>query len=77
MSRPGRRHWSTLGSPDPIGMVYLTMFDRMCQELHIEGFEQQKESTELRRWVEVNKRHYYVPEKLLKAWGISLYIDVD
>lgn len=33
------------------------------------------ESPELRRWCEVNRNKCYIPEWLLKAWGISVNSD--
>jgi len=34
------------------------------------------ESHELRRWCQDNRNQYYIPEWLLKTWGISVNSDV-
>jgi hypothetical protein len=34
------------------------------------------ESSELRRWCQVNRNKYYIPEWLLKEWGITVIADM-
>jgi hypothetical protein len=46
-------------------------FDRMVARLRLTP-DEYVSSSELRDWAEKNKDVRYVPERLLKAWGIPL-----
>jgi len=45
-------------------------FERIAARLKLSP-DQYLSSTKLRAWVERNWRQKFVPEKLLKAWGLS------
>lgn len=59
-------------SPELIGTIHWTAFELKCVELNLVAFEEQSTSPKLRRWVEDNMRTYYVPEGLLKYWGLQV-----
>lgn len=48
-----------------------TEFDERVRELQLTGDDLVR-SAELRRWCENNKDRCYIPEWLLKAWGLSV-----
>jgi hypothetical protein len=51
-----------------------TAFEKQVQRL---GLNEQTCATseELERWCELNKNHCYIPESLLKQWG--MFVDAD
>jgi hypothetical protein len=69
-------HWGMHCPPEPIGLPHPTAFDKKCELLKLETFDQQRESSELRVWVQKNMKLYYVPETLLKVWDLHVFVDV-
>lgn len=51
-----------------------TAFEMLVSELSL-TVPTYSESPELRRWCQVNRNKCYIPEWLLKAWGISVNSD--
>src|SRR5579864_273852 len=67
--KPGNPNW---GRPIFHHAPYVaTAFEQQVQEL---GLTEQTcvASEELRQWCKLNKDRCYIPEWLLKAWGISV-----
>jgi hypothetical protein len=50
-------------------------FERFALELGLTA-PTYVESGELRRWCQDNRNKYYIPEWLLKTWGIAVSSDV-
>jgi len=69
-------YWGKYDIPQGSRVFLLTEFELKCQQLNLDTFQKQFESNELRNWVISHMTQYYVPEKLLKAWDLSVYIDV-
>jgi hypothetical protein len=72
--RRGNPDWGS-GMPVPIQPT-LSEFERVVVRLGLEPHEYVA-SQELREWAEINKDARYVPERLLKAWGVSLRGSID
>ncbi len=72
--RHGNPRWSEniLRSSQPT----VSEFERLVARLRLEPHEY-VESAKLREWAEANKDVRFVPERLLKAWGIPLRRDVE
>jgi hypothetical protein len=51
-------------------------FERVVARLRLKP-DEYVASSELREWAEANKDTRYVPERLLKAWGVSLRGSID
>src|SRR6185437_13286834 len=51
-------------------------FERVTARLRLKP-DEYVASSELREWAEANKDTRYVPERLLKAWGVSLRGSID
>jgi len=62
----GNPNW---GRPTPPCRPVATEFEVMARHLHLTP-DKYVSSTQLRRWCERNKNHYYIPEWLLEKWGI-------
>ena len=53
-----------------------TEFEKRMRELHLSP-DNCAASKELRRWCEDNKNRCYIPEWLLKTWGIPIDLDLS
>jgi hypothetical protein len=73
-----RRHegsnWGS-GSPVLVPPAMPTAFETRATELSLTA-DTYFESLELRRWCQDNRNKSYIPEWLLKAWGISVNSDM-
>jgi hypothetical protein len=69
MSRRGNPNW---GKPVASGLVVpaLSSFEETVKALKLKP-EQYVHSERLREWAQRNKNSKFVPESLLKAWGIE------
>ena len=68
MSRRGNPNW---GKPDVSVHVLPTAFEKQVEELGLSPDEYQG-SPQLRNWCLRNANTHYVPEALLKLWGIDV-----
>lgn len=68
--RKSNTNWAA-GRPSPKQPQKPTEFDQLVHELKLGG-EALVHSEELRRWCNENRHRCYVPEWLLKAWGMSV-----
>ena len=66
----GNPNW---GRPIPPTLALATEFELRVRELQLTG-EMYAYSRELRIWCEQNRNRYYVPEWLLKEWGITVEV---
>ena len=66
--------WSS-GLPALVPPALPTAFEIRASELSLTA-ETYFESLELRRWCHDNRNKSYIPEWLLKAWGISVSSDL-
>ncbi len=66
--KPGNPNW---GKPLKPVLAVPTAFEEQVQEL---GLTEQTcvASEELRQWCKRNKDRCYIPERLLKQWGITV-----
>jgi hypothetical protein len=67
MSRAGNPNW---GKPDQAVEVSITEFEKQVIVLNLAP-DQYLGSAELRAWSAAHKNTRYVPEPLLKAWGLG------
>jgi hypothetical protein len=68
MSRRGNPNWGKPYVPAP---CLLTEFEQRVEELGLRPHQYQS-SPELRKWCRRNANIHYVPEHLLKLWGITV-----
>jgi len=61
--------WAS-GAPVRTAVVRPCQFEIQVRRLHLSQ-PSYESSTELRAWCVRNKNHFYIPEWLLKRWGIS------
>ena len=66
--RRGNPNW---GRPIPFAPTIATEFEITVKRLRLVP-EMYTSSHELRRWCECNRNRVYVPEWLLKEWGITV-----
>jgi len=66
--------WSS-GRPAAVPPAMPSAFETRANELGLTA-PTYVESHELRRWCQDNRNQYYIPEWLLKTWGISVNSDV-
>ena len=68
--KPGNPNWSSR-RPTQVPASAPTAFELQAQQLGLteEGYES---SHHLRRWCEHNRDRCYVPEWLLKKWGMAV-----
>src|ERR1039457_6076813 len=66
--QPSNQLWSS-GRPAQIRARGPTGFDEEVRRL---GLDEQTSSRELKKWCELNKNRCYIPESLLKHWGMSV-----
>ena len=72
MSKAGNPNW---GKPDVSAVPVLTSFEMKVNELQLAP-DEYLGSEELRKWSAAHKSTRYVPEPLLKAWGLcSEFLD--
>jgi len=64
----GNPNW---GKPFPALPVMLTQFELQVERLGLSK-AQYVASTQLKRWCELNRNRCFVPEWLLKEWGIEV-----
>lgn len=64
----GNPNW---GSPIPPTPALLTEFEKQVREMGLVKHEYAA-STDLKRWCERNRNRLYVPEWLLKEWGMAV-----
>jgi len=70
LSPPARKRGNpNWGKPSPSLPALLTEFEKEARRLRLTK-EMYVHSTELRQWCERNRNWTYVPEWLLKKWGI-------
>jgi len=67
MSKAGNPNW---GKPDQNAVPVLTSFEMKVNELNLAP-DEYLGSVELRTWSVTHKNTRYVPEALLKAWGVG------
>ena len=67
MPRAGNPNW---GKPEQPATPTLTEFEMKVAELSLTP-DQYFRSGELRAWAAAHKNTRYVPEPLLKAWGLA------
>ena len=72
--RRGNPDWGS-GMPTPM-RPSVSEFERVVEHLRLKP-DEYTGSDELRDWVERNKDARFVPERLLKAWGLSLRGSID
>jgi hypothetical protein len=67
--RRGNPNW---GKPDTAGPVDVspTSFEQIVEQFGLTP-EQYVKSVRLREWARTNKNSKYIPESLLKAWGLE------
>jgi hypothetical protein len=68
--RRGNPNW---GKPEMMGRVEptATEFQRVASEFNLQP-DEYISSTQLREWASRNKNSKFIPETLLKAWGIEV-----
>jgi hypothetical protein len=69
--RRGNPNW---GKPEPLGPAVtptVTGFAQIVREFNLQP-DQYMTSTRLREWARQNKNSKFVPEPLLKAWGVEV-----
>ena len=69
----GNPNW---GRPIPPAPVFATEFELRVRQLHLTP-EMYVSSPELRAWCWQNRNRVYVPEWLLKSWGITVELDFN
>jgi len=68
MRKRGNPNW---GLPIPVPAAFATEFELRARSLHLAP-EAYASSRELRIWCERNGNRVYVPEWLLREWGIAV-----
>lgn len=68
MGSHGNPHW---GKPGVLVPILPTAFEQQAENLGLRPEEYQA-SPQLRNWCLMNAARHYVPEYLLKAWGIDV-----
>lgn len=71
MRRRGNPNW---GRPIPVAAALATEFELQARRLHLTP-DMYAASRGLRLWCERNKNRVYVPEWLLKEWGMPVDSD--
>jgi hypothetical protein len=64
----GNPNW---GRPIPVPAAVATEFENRARQLHLTP-ESYATSRELRLWCELNRNRVWVPEWLLREWGIRV-----
>jgi hypothetical protein len=68
MRKRGNPNW---GRPIPVGAALATEFELRAKQLRLTP-QMYASSRELRLWCERNRNRVYVPEWLLREWGIAV-----
>jgi hypothetical protein len=71
--RHGTSGWAS-GRPPAVPLDIPSAFETRASELGLTA-PTYVESHELRRWCEANRNKCYIPEWLLRTWGISVNSD--
>jgi hypothetical protein len=73
--RRGNPNW---GKPAQSGVLTPTMteFEQAVRKFNLEP-DEYVNSVRLREWVERNRHSKYIPESLLKAWGLDVQITLE
>jgi hypothetical protein len=71
VARTRRRSNPNWGRPIPPAPALATEFEKRARQLHLSP-EKYAASRELRLWCEENRNRVYVPEWLLREWGIAV-----
>ncbi|HZR30666.1 MAG TPA: hypothetical protein VFA76_02275 [Terriglobales bacterium] len=69
-----KRTNSNWGKPSGIAPVVPSAFEREVKRLRLspnDPYDRLAASEQLRAWAQDNFRSHYVPEKLLKSWGLN------
>lgn len=71
----GNPNW---GKPLQSGalMTIATEFEQAVRQLKLEPNEYVN-SVPLREWAQRHRHSKYIPESLLKAWGLGVYVTLD
>lgn len=74
MKQLGNPNW---GKPELLGTAAptITEFEKQAHQLNLQP-DQYVESQELRDWAYHNSHSKYVPESLLRVWGIKVQVAV-
>jgi hypothetical protein len=67
-------NWASGGFASVRPAAAATEFEKQIRKLRLTN-ENCSSSDKLRRWCQQNRHRCYVPESLLKAWGISVEAD--
>lgn len=70
MSRKSNIGWAR-GEPAPPPTKSPSEFERVARTLGLSEVSY-SESRELRQWCEENRNRFYIPEWLLKRWGMKV-----
>ena len=73
---PNKRGNPNWGRPMLPAWVLCTEFEMQVKQLRLAP-DEYVVSAQLRKWCEVNKNQYYIPEWLLKAWNIAVDADLS
>ncbi len=73
--RYGNSGWSS-GQPAAVSPALPSAFETRASELGLTA-PTYAESRELRRWCQDNRNKCYIPEWLLKTWGITVKADAQ
>jgi hypothetical protein len=68
--RRGNSNWGKTGPAGPV-IVSPTSFEQIVEKLRLKP-DQYFKSAQLREWARTNRNSKYVPESLLKAWGLEV-----
>ena len=73
--RCGNPNW---GKPEQSGALLptATEFEQAVRKFELKP-DEYVNSVSLREWVERNRHSKYIPESLLKAWGLDVQITLD
>jgi hypothetical protein len=72
VKRRGNPNWGKSGRITAIA----TEFEQAVRQLKLEPNEYVN-SVPLREWAQRNRHSKYIPESLLKAWGLNVYVTLD
>ena len=68
--RRGNPNWGKRDPMEPVAPVVVE-FERVTREFKLQP-NQYVRSTRLREWARRNRNSKYIPEPLLKAWGLEI-----
>jgi hypothetical protein len=76
MKRRSESSGRSVGLPPSVTPSMPTAFEMRVSELSLTA-PTYSESPELRHWCKVNRNKCYIPEWLLKEWGITVIADAS